>query len=185
MKSKEVDDERESLFNVTAGHAKLYFWDGTRTNQIGYVVTGPQDCGDGTYGTAEWIRELTFVETANEYSPALDWLANNTNHAIDDASGTTGCGHISRNVPVYKLVRDLNGVWTDASDSDYDGSKSYYCLVAAGTPGTPKYKASAIWISKTDWPPTLHELKDACGRDIPKSKKCRGGSNCPPCNRVV
>lgn len=189
LASRMFADSRPSgaldIFNVNVKHAKLHSSDGKNDQgQIGYVVTGPQDCGDGKYGTAEWIQEITFVQNADDRRAALAWLKKTGKHKIKDGPNTTGCGHISKNVPVYMLAKDPGtGQWSDSSDARYNGKATFYCLVATGKPGHPKFKADQIWISGQDWDPTLNHLADACKRKL-DSKKCTACSNCPPCNTV-
>jgi hypothetical protein len=168
------------IFNVIGTNAALCFFDRqtNKATKIGYVVTCPQDCGSGAYGTAEWIKEITYVESKGDRDDARKWLKSHTDHPTQNATGTSGCGHISKNVPVYSLTKDGSGTWHDPKYSNR--TDEFYCLVAHGKPGTSGYEASEIWISDQDWDSGLPELQDACHRKLPHSE-CSSCVKCPPC----
>ena len=171
---------RVKIFNVTTGYkTALILCNNTGGNPqtLGKIVSSPQVCGSGQYGTAEWIKEITYV--AGNPSQA-DWTDARNHLAVGNGPNALGCGHISKNVQVKQAVKDGSGVW---SEQPYAANTAYYCLVAAGSQNGASYEASAIWISTTDWDTSLPALQKACCLQLPVSQ-C-GPRSGPPCSKVT
>lgn len=132
-----------------------------------YAVAVPQDCRSrrpggmlppshsefdvketGHYGTPEWIAELVFRKdqalSKSDFDNARKFLGP---RYTDKAAGTTGCGHMSKNVMVSCLAGSTDKWELNAYPDPF---KLCNVLVAKVKPGS-EYEAVQIWICPDEW----------------------------------